>query len=283
MTGVQTCALPIFNVFPTFEQYIKQFELFIETIEPKGHLVYCSSDSLLVDIVKKTNVAINKIAYNSHPSEFSDDKTYLVSDSVNVEIGIFGKHNMQNISATKEVCKVLGISDNDFYKAISTFNGAAKRLQRIGCGHTTEVFLDFAHAPSKVRATVNALKEHFPYRKLVACLELHTFSSLNPNFLPEYKGTLCTADEPIVFFNPKTLEHKKLPPIDPGFVKQKFDNPNLKVFTNSKELLYFLEQHFWDNTNLLLMSSGNFSGLDLMKLASTITEDDDFPRKYLQF
>lgn len=271
------------NVFPTFENYIKQFETFIDTIETKGQLFYCDSDQILKNIVINSRSDISKKAYSQHPFENRIDRTVLITNHGESIVEVFGQHNMENLSAAKEVCNSIGIGDKDFYKAISTFRGAAKRLQKLGSGHTTDVFLDFAHAPSKVKATVNALKNQYPYRKLVACLELHTFSSLNPNFLPEYKGSISQADVQVVYYNPKTLEHKKLPKIDPGFIKQKFGEKNLLVFTDEQELLTFLESHFWDNTNLLLMSSGNYAGLDLKKLAATITEDDDFPRKYLQF
>lgn len=271
------------NVFPTFSLYRKQFELFINTIEPKGHLIYYSNDHELLDVVKKSNKNISYTPYSEHAFISKVDKTYLKTEDKEVEINIFGQHNMANISAAKHVCNLLNISDSDFYQSIKSFSGAAKRLQKIGSGHTTDVMLDFAHAPSKVRATVKAMKDFYTYRKLIACLELHTFSSLNPKFLEQYKGTLNDADTPIVYYNPKTLEHKNLPPIEPGYVKQKFGNKKLQVFTDSNDLNNFLLKQFWDNTNLLLMSSGNFSGLDIVGLTKAITEDDEFPRRYLKF
>jgi UDP-N-acetylmuramate: L-alanyl-gamma-D-glutamyl-meso-diaminopimelate ligase len=271
------------NVFPTFELYRKQFEIFVDTIEPNGHLVYFANDIEIESIVKETSKNISTIPYIEHPFELEPDKTYLKVSETKIPLNVFGHHNMENISAAKQVCNLLNIEENEFYKSISSFKGAAKRLQKISSGHTSDVMLDFAHAPSKVLATVKAMKDSFPFRKLVACLELHTFSSLNPKFLIEYKGTLNHADFPIVFFNPKTLEHKKLPPIDPDFIKESFGNPNLIVFTDPDKLSDFLLKHFWDNTNLLLMSSGNFSGLEISELASAITEDDEFPRRYLNF
>ncbi len=269
------------NVFPTFEIYRKQFELFASTIEKNGHLVYCTTDPEACSIAKEIRTDIKPHPYSSHPSEVDIERAYLATKNGKVKLKVFGTHNMENISAAKEICNILGVSDNAFYKAISTFKGAAKRLQHIQSSSTTSVFLDFAHAPSKVKATVAALKETYPFRRLVACLELHTFSSLNPSFLGEYNNVLNKADYPIVYYNPKTLEHKKLPPIDPGYVKQRFGNPNMLVFTNSDELYNHLKNHFWDNTNLLLMSSGNFAGLEVKQLANSITDDDDFPRRYL--
>ncbi|PKP38241.1 MAG: peptidoglycan synthetase [Bacteroidetes bacterium HGW-Bacteroidetes-15] len=271
------------NVFPTFGIYKKQFEIFIDTIEPNGHLVYFSKDKEIQTIVKKINKSINLIPYTEHPASIKLDKTFLIIGGNELKLNVFGHHNMENIAAAKEVCSLLGVDDKNFYKSISSFQGAAKRLQKIGSGQTTDVMLDFAHAPSKVKATVKAMKETYPYRKLIACLELHTFSSLNPNFLSEYKGSLSKADIAIVYYNPKTLEHKKLPPIEPGYVKQKFGNSKIHVFTDSIALNDFLLKQFWDNTNLLLMSSGNFSGLDISGLSSAITEDDEFPRRYLKF
>jgi len=269
------------NVFPTLEQYSKQFEIFVDTIEPNGHLVYCANDENVVRIVSQANEAIKKIPYTAHPHHVNIEKTYLNTPNGELELKVLGSHNMENISAAKAVCTLLGVSEDQFYSSISSFCGAAKRLQLIQKSETTDVYLDFAHAPSKVKATIKALKETYPYRKLVACLELHTFSSLNPNFWDEYKNTMCAADIPIVYYNPKTLEHKKLPPLAEATVKEKFNCSNLTIFTNSQDLQKFLTEHFWDNTNLLLMSSGNFSGLDIKRIAETITDDDIFPRRYL--
>jgi UDP-N-acetylmuramate: L-alanyl-gamma-D-glutamyl-meso-diaminopimelate ligase len=269
------------NVFPTFETYRKQFEIFVQTIEPNGHLVYCASDKEVCRVAKDAPHTIAQIGYQAHPSQVKLEKTFLVTDMGDVELKIFGQHNMENISAAKNVCKILGVTEPDFYRAMSTFSGAAKRLQLVKSAETTDVFLDFAHAPSKVIATVNAVRDGYPFRKLVACLELHTFSSLNPAFLDQYSGSLSRADLPIVFSNPKTLEHKKLPPLTPQVIESCFNSNNLLVFTDSLELSKFLKSQFWDNTNLLLMSSGNFSGLDISALADEITDDDQFPRRYL--
>lgn len=269
------------NVFPTFEIYREQFSKFVETIERNGHLIFYANDSHVEQVIKATSQSVSQTVYDAHPYFVNLDKTFLKTDAGDVGLKIFGRHNMENISAAQQVCKLLGVSDNDFYKAISTFNGAAKRLQLISSGETSDVFLDFAHAPSKVLATVRAIKEAYPFRKLVACLELHTFSSLSPEFLEEYNGTLAAANTPIVYFNPNTLEHKKLPPLELDLVKAKFNNDNLLVFNQPDELFRFLKSSFWDNTNLLLMSSGNFSGLDISSLAEGITEDDQFPRRYL--
>jgi UDP-N-acetylmuramate: L-alanyl-gamma-D-glutamyl-meso-diaminopimelate ligase len=269
------------NVFPTFEQYRKQFNVFVDTIEPNGHLVYCANDKHVVEVAQNAKRGIKLQPYTTHPHHIHIERTFLETPNGDVKLKIIGSHNMENISAAKSVCNLLSITDIQFYNAIATFGGAGKRLQIIRRGETTDVFLDFAHAPSKVKATIDGVNETYPYRKLVACLELHTFSSLNPNFLTEYKNTMCAADVPIVYYNPKTLAHKRLNPLSPDTVKEQFGCSNLKIFTEIEEMRVFLTNHFWDNTNLLLMSSGNFSELDIDTLAGSITDDDSFPRRYL--
>ena len=271
------------NVFPTKEFYEKQFELFVKTIQPKGHLVFAQNDKSALKVSKKAGTDITLLPYTEHPFEAKNDATYLKNGYELVKIKVFGKHNLENIAAALNVCKILGITETKFYNSIASFSGAARRMQKLASNETVDVFSDFAHAPSKVRATVKALKEAYPNRKLVACLELHTFSSLNKNFLDEYSGTLNEADFPLVFYTPSTIEHKKLPPLDPKFVKQKFGNTSVKVFINSKELYQHILKHPWYNTNLLFMSSGNFGGLDLNRVANFIIEDDDFPKRYLKF
>ncbi|MDY0200530.1 MAG: Mur ligase family protein [Tenuifilaceae bacterium] len=258
------------NVFPTFEQYLKQFELFTQTIVPNGHLIYCANDKFAAQIAANAPESLSAVPYLAHAHKVDNSKIYLDTAHGEVELEVFGSHNMENISAAKEVCSLLGISGKQFYKSISTFKGAAKRLERIKQGASTDVFLDFAHAPSKVAATVKALKETYPNRTLVACLELHTFSSLNKDFLDEYKGTLNDATHPIVYYNPVTLEHKKLPPISRKMVIDSFRNENLKVFDNASELLQYLVDLEWGNSNLLLMSSGNFANLNIAQLAEIV-------------
>lgn len=271
------------NVFPTKEFYTEQFKLFTETIQSNGHLVFCAEDEEVVRIAEQASKDLNKIPYTHHPFQLVEDKTFLTTEHEPIEIKVFGKHNMENISAAKAVCSLIGISHEAFYKSISSFSGAARRMQRLNGNESVEVFLDFAHAPSKVKATVKALKQAYPERDLMACLELHTFSSLNKTFIKEYSGVLNAAEFPIVFYNPKTVEHKKLAPLSPGFIKQKFGDMKIKVFTEPRELHNHILKHPWQNTNLLLMSSGNFGGLDLERIACVIASDDDFPKRYLKF
>jgi UDP-N-acetylmuramate: L-alanyl-gamma-D-glutamyl-meso-diaminopimelate ligase len=188
-----------------------------------------------------------------------------------VPIQVFGEHNLRNISAAKEVCKQLGIKGKDFFKAVASFPGAARRLELIREGAASVVYKDFAHAPSKLKATAAALKQQFPERRLVACLELHTFSSLNPAFLPQYAHCFDAPDVAVVYFNPQVLAHKRLPPLAAAAVAEAFQRPDIRVITDSAELAAFLRAQDWANANLLLMSSGTFDGLDLAALATEIT------------
>ena len=258
------------NAFPTYEVYRKQFEIFVQTIEPGGSLVFCTDDNEVERVSQSAPNGIKKLPYTTHPFTVEKNR-YLLKYNNNLRpVEVLGSHNMQNISGAMAVCSELGIHNDDFYKAISTFKGASKRLQLLAENNSTKVFLDFAHSPSKVSATVKALKEAFPYRELVACLELHTFSSLNPNFLGEYKNTMLGADFPIVYFNPETLQHKKLPPINPEEVARSFGNPKPIVFTDSSKLIERIKNIDLNQKNLLIMTSGNFSGVNLRQLASSI-------------
>jgi UDP-N-acetylmuramate: L-alanyl-gamma-D-glutamyl-meso-diaminopimelate ligase len=259
------------NVFPTFEKYVEQFQIFINQIEPSGSLVYCASDSLVAKLAFGARSDVSTYPYSAHPAYTEKNSNYLLIDNNRVPINIFGSHNMENLNGAKKVCNLLGIDDPKFYNAISTFKGAAKRLQLLGSNENTNVFLDFAHAPSKVMATVKAVKEHFAEKELVACFELHTFSSLNEEFLVQYKDSLKLADVPIVYFNPHTIELKQMKMLDETTIRKAFGNDRLEVYSDSIKMIEKLKSLEWSNKNLLLMSSGNFSGIDLAKLTSEIT------------
>ncbi len=258
------------NVFPTFENYKEQFSIFINKIEPNGSLFYCEKDQILVDVVQKSNNDINKVGYNSHQYIKKNDKTYLIHNNSEVPLHVFGDHNLQNISGAKLVCNKLGLSDDEFYTAIAEFKGAAKRLETLAENNDTIIFRDFAHSPSKLSATVHAVKEQFKERELIAIMELHTFSSLNLNFLNEYNGSMDKADQAIVYYNPEVIKHKKLAPISKDQVKSSFQNNQLIVFTEQEELLQYIQGIHLSNKNLLLMSSGNFSRIDLKNLAENL-------------
>ncbi len=260
------------NVFPTFENYKEQFSIFIDKIEKEGCLFYYKNDDVLKDVVKQSHNLIEKTGYCAHSYTRRNNKTFLIDIDKEIPLQIFGEHNLQNISGAKLVCNQLGLSDDKFYQAISEFKGAAKRLELLAENDTTKIFLDFAHSPSKLNATVNAVKEQFPERKLLAVMELHTFSSLNADFLDEYGGSLNKADVGVVYFNPEVIKHKRLKPITKEQVKKSFQNENLIVFTRQKDFVNYIMSSDLTNKNLLFMSSGNFSGIDLKDFANKLVK-----------
>jgi len=261
------------NVFPTFPFYVEQFQIFADLIEPNGSLVYFRNDENLKQVAAKSRADIEKLSYESHQSVIVNGITYLVVGDQKIKLQIFGDHNLQNISGAQLVCRQLGLTDNRFYSAIAEFKGAARRLEVLAETENCVVFNDFAHSPSKLKATTEAVKKQFPERKLVACLELHTFSSLKKEFLPQYKNSMDAADLAIVYFNPHTIEHKKLEPITEQQVAEDFDSPGLMVLTDSDKLFAFLKTQKWESTNLLLMTSGNFSGKNLKELAGELVQN----------
>ncbi|MBL7817930.1 MAG: hypothetical protein JNL70_23175 [Saprospiraceae bacterium] len=272
------------NVFPTYENYVEQFEKFIKTMVKnapttdetqdteadtvskdsfgEGVLFYYEKDK---DLSRIAHIeGLKSIAYNAFLSEIKRGKTILkTEEGRQVPLEIFGEHNLANLKAAYLACGELGITDDEFFAAIPTFKGAAKRLQTLAQTKVSVAYQDFAHAPSKVKATIKAVQEQFPKRRLVACLELHTYSSLSKAFLPQYRSTMNRADEAIVFFNEHTLEMKKLPPLKMGEVKACFGHPNLRVFTSQERLTEHLKEQDFKNQNLLFMSSGTFMGLNM--------------------
>jgi UDP-N-acetylmuramate: L-alanyl-gamma-D-glutamyl-meso-diaminopimelate ligase len=252
------------NVFPTFDSYVEQFRNLLRIIENEGHLVYYSGDKNVVFVVSETGARINVHPYSEHKHLVTDDKTYLIGEAEErIPLKIFGKHNLQNLNGARIVCNLLGISNSQFYKSITSFLGASKRLQIIKESKDSVVFLDFAHSPSKVKATVQAVREQYPGKALVAVFELHTFSSLNSDFMPQYLGTLDLADDPVVFYNNEVLIHKKLPAISDKFILNCFQNSKLRVISEKDSLEKFLISLKLNNSVILLMSSGNFAGITI--------------------
>ena len=259
------------NVFPTFENYVDQFAQFIALIEPEGYLAYNSDDTELNAIAAKDySNSLNKEAYTTPQNRIENGVTYLQTHEGEVALNIFGDHNLQNLNGARLVCNQIGISDADFYEAIQSFKGAAKRLELIGKNDQTAVYKDFAHSPSKLKATTQAVKKQYEEREVIACMELHTFSSLNKEFLGEYEGSMAMADKAFVYYNPHTIAHKKLDPITPEEVKQAFGSENVQISNDSTSLFESLRQQDWDNKVLLLMSSGNFDGIKLEEFAQEI-------------
>jgi UDP-N-acetylmuramate: L-alanyl-gamma-D-glutamyl-meso-diaminopimelate ligase len=258
------------NVFPTFENYVEQFRIFLDQIEPSGFLAYCEADAEVKKLCENHKGDYLALAYGTHEHIIENGITWLITPNGKVPLEIFGNHNLQNLSGAFLICARLGVKDTDFYRAISTFKGAARRLELVKKNLTTAVYKDFAHSPSKLKATTNALQQQYPNRKLIACMELHTFSSLNADFLKEYKGSMDDADEALVYFNPHTIEHKKLPPITEEQVLEAFAGKNIKVFTESGMLYRELLSRSWSDTNLLMMTSGTFDGINFLELANEI-------------
>lgn len=258
------------NVFPTFENYIEQFDIFIDKIEKNGTLVYNINDRNVCTLAEKRRIDIKGIGYKEIDSMVKSGLTEIIFQGKRYPLKVFGKHNLQNINGARFICQELGVSSNDFFNSITSFNGTSNRLEKIGESENTTVFKDFAHSPSKLKATTDAVKLQYSDSKLLACMELHTFSSLNKAFLLQYASALDNADIPVVYYNPATLKHKKLPGISKKEVKQAFSNKKLKVFTETDSLLNFLLNQNWKKMNLLLMSSGNFGGMDLQDLTNKI-------------
>ena len=254
------------NVFPTFDNYVEQFRVFLSQITHGGAIVYNQEDIEVKQVVETAQNQIKKYPYQTPRFSVENGDTLLDTEDGPMPIEVFGKHNLNNLEGARWICQLMGVQQEDFYEAIATFKGASKRLEKIGQGPTSIAYKDFAHSPSKVRATTQALKSQYPERSLLACLELHTYSSLNPEFLSEYKGTLNDADKAVVFYSPNAVKIKKLDAVSSSQILKAFQREDLVVFTDPAAFQdYLFEQDFTD-TSLLLMSSGNYGGLDFEKV-----------------
>jgi len=250
------------NVFPTYENYVEQFSIFVDSIVKGGSINYNEEDAEVKRVVEASENPIRKIAYHTPEYTVEDGETLLETPEGLMPIEIFGKHNLNNLAGAKWICQHMGIDEDDFYEAISTFKGASKRLEKIAESNNAVAYKDFAHSPSKVEATTKAVKEQYNDRKLIACLELHTYSSLNAEFLKEYKGALDAADVAVVFYSPHAVEIKKLEEVSQEQIANAFKRDDLVIYTNPEAFKDFLFKQNFDNTALLLMSSGNYGGLD---------------------
>ena len=258
------------NVFPTWENYVEQFSIFVDSIVEGGSITYNIEDAEVKKVVESSENTIRKFPYQTPNYKVQDGTTLLETEEGPMPVEIFGKHNLNNLAGAKWICQQMGIDENDFYEAISTFQGASKRLEKIAETEKSIAYKDFAHSPSKVLATTNALKNQYPNRKLIACLELHTYSSLNPEFLKEYKGALDAADVAVVFYSPHAVEIKKLKAISSEQIANAFQRENLIIYTNPIAFKTFLFSQEFNDTSLLLMSSGDYGGLDFKELKNLI-------------
>jgi len=252
------------NVFPTYENYLEQFEEFLNVIEPGGTLIPCYEDGEVKRLVENHSRKDLKIIPYTVPDYAIENGRVIIRKTQNsYPVAVFGRHNLMNIQAAKQVCNELGVEEKDFHKSIASFKGASGRLQKVSVSDSQVVYRDFAHAPSKVKATVEAVREMHPEKKIIAVLELHTFSSLNKNFLPYYKNSLLAADEKVVFYLQHTLKMKRLPELHPGEVRKYFNEDDLAVINSSEDLRQHLDGLAQSESVLLLMSSGNFGGIQL--------------------
>lgn len=250
------------NVFPTFENYIKQFELFLDSMTNGSTLVYNAEDKNLAKIAEEATKPTRKHPYQTPEFTINDGVTLIETPEGEMPLEIFGAHNLQNLAGAKWICQHMGVDENDFYEAIASFKGASKRLELMHKSDEVIVYKDYAHSPSKVQATTAAVKKQYPNRHLIACLELHTYSSLNSEFLDEYEATLDAADEAIVFFLPKAVEIKRLDILSKEAILDKFQRKDLKVFTSAEDVLDYLDRKEYQKDVLLMMSSGHYGGFN---------------------
>lgn len=258
------------NVFPTYENYVEQFRIFVDSIVNGGVMVYNEEDAEVKEVVESSENPIRKHAYKTPNYNVENGETLLDTPEGLMPVEIFGKHNLNNLSGAKWICQHMGVDEADFYEAIGTFKGASKRLEKIAENEKCIIYKDFAHSPSKVSATTKAVKEQYPNRKLIACLELHTYSSLNAEFLKEYEGALRDADTAVVFYSPEAVKIKRLEEVTEEQIATAFNRDDLVIYTSPSAFKKFLFNENLNNTSLLLMSSGNYGGLDFDEVKKLI-------------
>ena len=258
------------NVFPTFEGYVNQFRIFTDSLTDGGIMVYNEEDTILKEVVESSTHSIKKYEYSTPVYQIDDGVTYIDTPDGLMPLEIFGDHNLQNLAGAKWVCQHMGIDEEDFYEAIASFKGASKRLEKIAESSETVIYKDFAHSPSKVKATTEAVKKQYAQRDVIACLELHTYSSLNAEFLAEYKGALDKADKAVVFYSPHAVKIKQLDSVSEQQISNSFQRDDLIIFTNPTEFKEFLFSQKLDQSAVVLMSSGNYGGLDFEEIKQLV-------------
>ena len=258
------------NVFPTFEGYIEQFRIFTDSLTNGGIMVYNEEDAIVKEVVESSTHTIKKYPYSTPTYEIEDGITAIDTPDGMMPLEIFGDHNLQNLAGAKWICQHMGIDEDDFYEAIASFKGASKRLEKIAENKQTVIFKDFAHSPSKVKATTEAVKKQYAQREVIACLELHTYSSLNAEFLGEYQGALDQADKAVVFYSPHAVKIKQLDEVTTAQIGAAFGREDLMMFTNPAEFKAFLFSQNLEQTAVVLMSSGNYGGLDFEEVKELV-------------
>jgi UDP-N-acetylmuramate: L-alanyl-gamma-D-glutamyl-meso-diaminopimelate ligase len=262
------------NVFPTFDNYLEQFRVYADIIPADGTLIYFQGDPHVKAIAETSASKCEKIPYNIPDHVIRDGTTFIKNSGKEIPLAIFGDHNIANMEGARMICERLGVGAAKFYSAIGSFKGAARRLELVAKNEHVAMYRDFAHSPSKLKATINAVRQQFPERRLIACIELHTFSSLTQSFLNQYAGTMDEADDSVVFYNPQTIAHKKMSPITHEEVKKAFRNGNIRVYTDSNMLRNFLLSVDTREAVYLLMSSGTFDQLDIKELSGRLIKSE---------
>ena len=258
------------NVFPTFEGYVDQFRIFTDSLTNGGIMVYNEEDTIVKEVVESSTHPIKKYPYSTPTYEIEDGITAIDTPDGMMPLEIFGDHNLQNLAGAKWICQHMGIDEDDFYEAIASFTGASKRLEKIAESSETVIFKDFAHSPSKVKATTEAVKKQYAQREVIACLELHTYSSLNAEFLSEYQGALDKADKAVVFYSPHAVKIKQLDEVTTAQIGVAFGREDLIIYTNPSEFKAFLFGQNLEQTAIVLMSSGNYGGLDFEEVKELV-------------
>lgn len=260
------------NVFPTFENYLDQFKIFVDSITVGGSISYNTEDPHVKSIVEDSENQIRKFPYQTPEHTIEEGVTYLDTEEGPLPLEVFGAHNLNNLAGSKWICQQMGVDQDDFYEAISSFSGASKRLEKVAENTSCVVYKDFAHSPSKVKATTEAVKSQYPNRPLVACLELHTYSSLNTTFLEQYKGTLDAADTAVVFYSPQAVEIKKLDSVSETQIETAFEREDLIVFTDPTRFKNYITSLEFAQKTVLLMSSGSYGNLDFETLKTKVSD-----------
>ena len=259
------------NVFPTYDNYLEQFEIFVDSIVEGGSITYNTEDPEVKKTVEDSENTIRKIPYSTPDHYVENGQTFLETSEGPLPLGIFGHHNVNNLAGAKWICQHMGVDEDDFYEAIQSFEGASKRLEKLAENSHSVLYKDFAHSPSKVAATTAAVREQYPQRRFIACLELHTYSSLNAEFLELYKNSLSAADVAVVFYSPEAVEIKRLDPLGEEQIAEAFQRQDLQVFTQPSDFKDFLDKIEMKDVAVLLMSSGNYGGLDLEQIKGRIS------------
>lgn len=253
------------NVFPTFETYLQQFSMFIEAIEGGGCLIYNAEDAEVQQLAEQANC--RKMPYTTHPAVMADGVTMITSKKGTLlPLSFFGKHNLSNLSAAFAVCREMGVDEEEAYRAIASFKGASRRLECVASNSFSVLYRDFAHAPSKVKASTEALRENFPQHQLTVCFELHTFSSLSAEFIHHYQGSVDAADQVMVFYDPHAVALKKLKLMQTDQIKAAFGRDDLVVMSDPEAMLQWMKETITFPSVVALMSSGSFRGLNLEAL-----------------